>query len=140
MPNRRVTIILNSNQTKRITVLVPLPVPGETEYSIKEHILLHARNKFQNKYLSIVYHWGGEQLEDGDVLPEKEEEVLVSKGEAYIGPPKKSKRADGKTGEVRVLANTSFIHEEVSPLASYSSQGTQSIITGCEATRGSRRA
>jgi hypothetical protein len=95
-------------------VLIPLPVPGDTEYSIKEHILPHARNKFNNKYLSIVYHWGGEELKDGDVLLDKEEEVLVSKGEAYIGPPKKSTRTDGKTGDVRVLANASFIHEEVS--------------------------
>lgn len=114
MPNRRVTIILNANQTKRITVLVPSPRSGETDYNIKEHILLQARNKFLNKYLSVVYRWGGEELKDGDVLPDKVEEVLVSKGEAYIGPPKKQKRSDGRTAEVRVLANTSFVHEEVS--------------------------
>jgi len=94
-------------------VLVPLPKAGETEYNVKEHILLQARNKFLNKYLSTVYHWGGEELKDGDVLLDKEEEVLVSKGEAYIGPPKKQSRMDGKVGEVRVLANTSFVHEEV---------------------------
>ncbi|KIM25310.1 hypothetical protein M408DRAFT_10499 [Serendipita vermifera MAFF 305830] len=112
MPNRRITIILNSNQTKRITVLVPVPTSGDTEYNVKEHILLQARNKFLNRYLSVVYLWGGEELKDGEVLSDKEEEVLVSKGEAYIGPPKKQKRSDGKVGEVRVLANTSFVHEE----------------------------
>ena len=96
-------------------MLVPLPVPGNREYRIKEHILPHARNKFQDKYFSTVYHCGGEELKGGDVLPDKEEEVLVSKVEAYIGPPKKSTRTDRKTGDVRVLANTSFIHEEVSP-------------------------
>ena len=117
MPNRRITIILNANQTKRITVLVPLPNPGDTEYNVKDHILHQARNKFLNKYLSVVYKWGGEELKDGDILLDKEEEVLVSKGEAYIGPPKKQGRSDGKVGDVRVLANTSFVHEEVSLLA-----------------------
>jgi len=142
MPNRRITIILNSNQTKRITVLVPLPVPGDAGYNIREHILLQAKNKFLNKYLSIVYRWGGEELKDGDVLPDKEEEVLVSKGEAYIGPPKKQKRTDGRAGEVRVLANTSFIHEDVSILHS----NTRNIMnsawgqSGDKTTRGGIRA
>jgi hypothetical protein len=98
-------------------VLVPLPVPGDAEYSVKEHILLHARNKFHNKYLSTVFHWGGEELKDGDILLDKQDEVLVSKGEAYIGPPKKQKRLDGKVGDVRVLANISFVHEEVRQVA-----------------------
>lgn len=114
MPNRRITIILNVNQAKRITVLVPLPTAGEDDYNIKELILNQARNKFHNRYLSIVYRWGGEVVEDGNTLPDKEEEVLVSKGELYIGPPKKQTRLDGKVADVRVIANNSFIHEDVS--------------------------
>lgn len=113
MPNRRVTIILNANQAKRITVLIPLPRAGEEDYSIRELILHQARNKFHNKYLDIIYRWGGEIVEDGAPLPDKEDEVLVSKGEPYIGPPKKEKRSDGKRAEVKVIANTSFIHEDV---------------------------
>jgi len=40
--------------------------------------------------------------------------VLVSKGEAYIGPPFKHTRTDGKAWEVSVLASQSFVHEDVS--------------------------
>lgn len=114
MPNRRVTIILNANQAKRITVLIPLPTAGADDYNIKELILNQARNKFHNRYLSVIYRWGGEVVEDGDTLPDKEEEVLVSKGELYIGPPKKQTRLDGNVADVRVIANNSFIHEDVS--------------------------
>ncbi|KAG8808529.1 hypothetical protein FRC17_003904 [Serendipita sp. 399] len=127
MPNRRITIILNANQQRRITVLIPLPPTTTTttfgvgagdgdeaggSYSMKEHILTHARNKFHNKYLSRVYLWGGDELSDDDILSEKEEEVLVSKGEAYIGPPKARTRQDGRVGQVIVLANHSFVHED----------------------------
>ncbi|PVF98777.1 release factor H-coupled R [Serendipita vermifera] len=124
MPNRRITIILNSNQSKRITVLIPVPrehlqsstttttVDTSTNYSVRELILQQARNKFHNRYLDVVYRWGGDVFTDQDVLGLKEEEVLVSMGEAYIGPPKKRTRADGKVGETRVLATESFIHEE----------------------------
>jgi hypothetical protein len=42
------------------------------------------------------------------------DEVLVSKGEAYIGTPVKHTRTDGKVGEVSVLMNQSFVYEYVS--------------------------
>jgi len=45
------------------------------------------------------------------------EEVLVTKGEAYIGRPAKDTRSDGQAGEVRMLAGQSFVHEYVSGLA-----------------------
>lgn len=112
MPNRRITIILNSNQQKRITVLIRLPTSDDDEsYSIRELILTQARNKFHNRYLCIVYRWGGEVLGDGEALEDEVEEVLVSKGENYIGPPPARKRVG--RGEVRVLAEKSFIHEDV---------------------------
>ena len=117
MPNRRITIVLNSNQSKRITVLIPLPGGPDEPYNVRDHILAQARNKFRNKELNIVYQWGGEVVYDGDTLPEKTEEVLVSKGEAYIGPPAKHTRTDGKVGDVSVLASQSFVHEDVSGLA-----------------------
>ena len=44
----------------------------------------------------------------------KIDEVLVSKREAYIGPPEQHARTDGKAGEVCVLASLSFVHEDVS--------------------------
>src|SRR5258708_390535 len=117
MPNRRITIVLNSNQSKRITVLIPLPGGPDEPYNVRDHILAQARDKFRNKELNIVYQWGGEVVYDGDTLPEKTEEVLVSKGEAYIGPPAKHTRTDGKVGDVSVLASQSFVHEDVSGLA-----------------------
>jgi len=50
-------------------------------------------------------------------LPENIEEVLLSKGEAYIGPPAKHTRTDGKATDVGVLASQSFVPEDVSNLA-----------------------
>jgi release factor H-coupled RctB family protein len=117
MPNRRITIILNSNQSKRITVLVPLPGGTGESYNVRDHILTQARNKFRIKELHIVYRWGGEVVHDGDTIPESIDEALVSKGEAYIGPPAKHTRTDGNAGEVSVLASQSFVHEDVSGLA-----------------------
>ncbi len=67
------------------------------------------------KALNTVFRWGGEIVDDEQDIPEKEEEVLVSKGEAYIGPPPRHTRRDGKIGEVRVIASQSFIHEDVRP-------------------------
>lgn len=142
MPNRRVTIILNSNQNKRITVLIPLRTAADGDsYSFKELILTQARNKFRDKYLNTIFRWGGEVVDDtpgenGESrgLPENEEEVLVSKGEAYIGPPKKRSRSDGKKGFVKVLANKAFVHEDVSPLTILLTYLTdRSGILGCQA-------
>ena len=45
------------------------------------------------------------------------EEVLVTKGEAYIGCPEKNTRTDRKAGEMGVLVSQSFVHEDVSGLA-----------------------
>jgi len=45
------------------------------------------------------------------------EEVLVTKGEAYIRCPEKNTRTDGKAGEMGVLVSQSFVHEDVSGLA-----------------------
>ena len=98
MPNRRITIILNANQSKRITVLIPLPDGPDEPYNVRDHILTQARNKFRVKELNIVYRWGGVVVYDGDTLPDKIEEVLVSKGEVYIGLPTKHTRPDGKQG------------------------------------------
>ncbi|KAG8810094.1 hypothetical protein FRC19_004784 [Serendipita sp. 401] len=128
MPNRRITIVLNANQTKRITVLIPLPSAGDASYSMKEHILTHARNKFHNKYLCKVFLWGGEEVLDGDILSEKEEEVLVSKGEAYIGPPKTRTRQNGVIGQVTVLANESFVHEDVRPFALFIGRCSSKVV------------
>jgi len=73
-------------------------------------------NEFRVKELNIVYRWGGEVVYDGDTPAEQIEEVVVSKGEAYIGLPAKHTRTDGKAGEVNVLASQSFV-QDVSGLA-----------------------
>jgi len=67
--------------------------------------------------MNIIHRWGGGVVYNGDSLPEKIEEVLISKGEAYIGPPPKNTRTDGKAGQVSVLASQSLIREDVSGLA-----------------------
>ena len=75
---------------------------------MRDHILIQAWNKFLVKVLNIVYRWGGEVVYDGDTPREEIEEVLVNKGEAYIGCLAKNTRTDGKAGEVGVLASQSF--------------------------------
>ena len=52
---------------------------------------------------------GGEVVYDGDTLPEQIEEVIVSKSEAYIGPPEKHTRTDGKAGEVSMQVRVSYM-------------------------------
>ncbi|CAG7854470.1 SubName: Full=Uncharacterized protein {ECO:0000313/EMBL:CCA69767.1} [Serendipita indica DSM 11827] len=141
MPNRRITIILNANQTKRITVLVPLPQPDDVDvYNVRDHILLQARNKFHNKYLYIVYRRGGAELEDFASLPDEEDEVLVSKGESYIGPPNKKLRADGIVAESSVIAHQSFVHEDaVKQMEALKSlQGVYSVVGMPDLHKGDR--
>jgi len=59
--------------------------------------------------MNNIYRWGGAVVYNGDSLPEKIEEVLISMGEAYIGPLLKNTRTDGKAGEVSVLVSQSLI-------------------------------
>jgi len=59
-PRSPYPIVLDANQSKRITVLILLPgVPNEP-YNVRGHILTQARGKFRIKELSIIYRWGGE--------------------------------------------------------------------------------
>ena len=59
--------------------------------------------------MNIIYRRGGGVVYNGDSLPEK---VLIRMGEAYLGPPPKNTRTDGKSGEVSVLvAGQSLIRE-----------------------------
>ena len=76
---------------------------------MRDHILTRTKNKLRVNELNIVYRRGGEVAYDGDTLLKQIEEVLVSKSEAYIGPPTKHTRADGKAGEVGIRARASFI-------------------------------
>jgi hypothetical protein len=71
MPNRCITIFLNANQSKRITVLIPFPGGPDEPYIMRGHILAQARFKFRIKELSIIYRWGGEVVYDGGTLPQK---------------------------------------------------------------------
>jgi len=84
---------------------------------VRNHILTQARNRFRIKELPIIYRWGGDLIYYGEALSEKLDEVLVSKGPAYIGPPVKHTRTDGRVGELSVLASQSFVHEDVSSSA-----------------------
>ena len=76
---------------------------------MRDHILTQTKNGLRVKELNILYRRGGEVVYDGDTLPEQIEEVLVSKSEAYIGPPTKHTRTDGKAGEVGVRARVSYM-------------------------------
>jgi len=114
MPNRCLTI-LNANQST--SLFIPLPGGPDEPYNTRDHILTQGRKKFQVKVLNIVYRWGGEVVYDGDTLQKQIEEVLVSRDEAYTGPPAKYTRTGGNAGEVSVLANQGFLRKIVSLLA-----------------------
>jgi len=82
-------------------VLTPLPGGPNEPYNVRGHILTQARNKFRVKELSTIYRRGGEIVYDGKTL--EIDDVLVSKGEAYIGPPVKHTRTDRKAKEAHVV-------------------------------------
>jgi release factor H-coupled RctB family protein len=118
MPSQVLTLILNSNHSKRATVLLPYdPAPDPLTW-----ILTEARNKLNTKSLSRIFVRGGYELstssdsEDLDLAFNNEgthREVWASKGEDYMGPPSAKKgRQDGGTAEVRVIARESHIDKK----------------------------
>ena len=105
MPNRRLTILRNANQSISLFSFASLE---DDPYSMRDHILTQQRNKFWVKELNIVYRCGGEVVYDGEAFRNRLK-VLVSKGEAYIGPPEKHTRTDGKAGEVSMQVRVSYM-------------------------------
>jgi hypothetical protein len=82
MSNRCITIAFDANRSKCITVFILLLGGPDEPYYMRDHILTQARIKFRIKEPFIIYPWGGEVAYDGETLPKKVDEVLVSKGEA----------------------------------------------------------
>lgn len=112
MPSSAITIILNANQSKKATILIPVDLDDPLPTLLKE-----ARNKFRIKALHEVYRKGGVLLSEGDSLGPGDKELWIAKGEPYAGPPPVEKswvRKDGLRAEVRVLAENSFVDEQVS--------------------------
>nr|GAT53241.1 release factor H-coupled R [Mycena chlorophos] len=101
-----ITVVLNSNNTKRFAVLLNAAEPA------RARILREAQNKFRVKALSVVYLAGGQLLVDDD-LQDGETQVWVSKGEPYSGPTqtKKGKQKGEATSEVRLIASKSFVDD-----------------------------
>jgi len=60
MPNRRITIALNINQSKCITVRIPLPGGPDEPYNVRNHILTQAMIMFRIMELSMIYRWEGD--------------------------------------------------------------------------------
>lgn len=106
MPSRALTIILNSNHSKKTVALRPY----HADESPQEWILTEANNKFRTRNLSIVFLHGGEVLLPNVPIDESVTQVWVSKGEEYVGPPAiVPARPDGSRAEVRVLTGRSLI-------------------------------
>lgn len=111
MPSRTITIILNTNHSKKC-VLILKPKPRDTNSAA---ILREARNKFRVKALTKIYIQGGAFLEpetdltDPDVLPWVTK-VWVAKDEPYNGPPSPPARSRG-IGEVRIIADKTFVDD-----------------------------
>ena len=108
MPPRTITIVLNVNQTKRSTLVL-----RSLDASPGEVILREARNKFRVKGLCHVFLQGGGLLQSDADLGKMPwvTEVWVGKGESYAGPPA-IKSHSGGSGEVRIIANKSFIDDK----------------------------
>lgn len=107
MPSRPLTVILNSNHTKKFTLLLrPQDPPGP-----RNIILCDARNKFRIKGLCSVFLQGGSLLEDETDLGDLVTQVWVSKGEPYSGPPANPYRSNDR-GEVRIIAEKSFVDDK----------------------------
>jgi len=105
MPSRTITVILNSNHTKKFALLLrSLEAPSD-------NILREARNKFRIKPLSQIFLQGGGLLEPNADLGESTTQVWVGKGEAYNGPPAHPVQSHG-SGEVRIIAEKSFVDDK----------------------------
>jgi hypothetical protein len=78
MLNRRITIVLNANQSKRINMLIPLLGGPDEPYNVRGDILTQARIKFRIKELSIIYRWGAEVVYDGETPHEVRLSTLAS--------------------------------------------------------------
>ena len=103
---RPLTVILNTNHTKRFAlILQPSDVNGA-----KDSILRESRNKFRIKALSVIYLRGGTLLDDVTGLAESDSMVWVGKGELYNGPPANPSRSNNPA-EVRIIAEKSFIDD-----------------------------
>jgi release factor H-coupled RctB family protein len=104
---RTITVILNSNHAKKCVLLLrSLEAPGDA-------ILREAQNKFRAKGLSQIFLRGGAPLEPDADLGEMTwvQEVWVSKGESYSGPPARPAQSGG-SGEVRIIAEKSFVDDQ----------------------------
>ncbi|KZO93542.1 release factor H-coupled R [Calocera viscosa TUFC12733] len=100
-----ITLILNTNHSNKATI-----VTADTSGSF---LLAQARNKFRTKALSTVYRRGGIPLVSGEELPTDENQVWISKGEEYNGPPAKERlREPGDVAEVRIIAAKSFVNDQ----------------------------
>jgi release factor H-coupled RctB family protein len=107
MPSRTITVILNSNHTKKCALLLrSLQAPTDA-------ILHEARNKFRIKGLSQIFLRGGAPLEPDADLGEMAwvTQVWVGKGEPYSGPPSRPAQSGG-SGEVRIIAEKSFVDDK----------------------------
>ncbi|EIN09622.1 release factor H-coupled R [Punctularia strigosozonata HHB-11173 SS5] len=111
MPLRPLTLVLNSNNSQKATVLLPADVPDAHAWILKE-----ARNKLRIRSLKRVFLRGGAELQPGAALdPDSDaSEVWVSKGEEYIGPaPKQGGSVPGEAKDVvRVIAQESYVDPE----------------------------
>ncbi|KAJ7235437.1 release factor H-coupled R, partial [Mycena haematopus] len=105
MPSRVITVILNSNHSKRFALLL-----SEVELG-RPKILTEARNKFRSKGLSSVFLLGGVILAEGDALPELVSQVYVGKDEPYCGPANIA-RAATFDSELHLISGKSYLDDK----------------------------
>jgi release factor H-coupled RctB family protein len=113
---RPLTIILNTNQSKRTIYLLP----NTAITSQHALILAEARNKFRLKSLSQIFLRGGTLFLPDDTLHPDVREVWVSKGELYVGKdapaPGTTRTGTGASDDpeprVDVIAEESYVDPE----------------------------
>lgn len=97
MSSRALTVVLNYDHSKKFALRLNSQAPP------KEDIIREARNKFRSKGLSLVYLQGGITLEDNADLQPNINQVWVSKGEPYSGPPVDPRSTQASQSEVRII-------------------------------------
>lgn len=128
MPTTRVTVALNSKQSQKVPLLIPLSTTSNptSPFSCREFVIKAAVSKLRLKKASRVFVAGGRELleqQDWEDVLKNDVVFLVSAGEEYVGTKKERCLEDEKDGQngkgpsaqgnpdcsINILAENAFI-------------------------------
>jgi len=110
MPSHRITLISNTNQSQKITFLLPSPPNLDTLFKT-------AKQKLRLKKPSRIFIPGGTELISSSDLEKNINngaEYLISCGEEYIGAikPTSTEREEGEECRVSIIAKEAVVENE----------------------------